>query len=178
MINLLPLKEKKQLLAMYRERVMIVGLFLASGMFILSSFVVGALLVSAKDERRTLEEAARLRSAAPTALESDTIERDVATINDALAVLAPKEGQKTGSVRNDLFEAVVRVRGAVTIGGLSYHTSHSGAVLDIQGTAPTRQELVAFSTRLERAGFVGARIPVSSFVEEKNIPFALSVPIQ
>jgi len=174
-MNLLPIEEKKKLMSLYRERLVVVGLYALAVVFAVSSLMLGAFVILASEERVSLEEIVVLRSKDPLMKENKVVEKEITDIKNALDILGVKEDET--SVRTDLFERIVHERGGVEITGISYDRREEGGVVNVQGIAPNRQELVSFSVRLEQSGFSGTHVPVSSFVEDTNIPFALTIPL-
>lgn len=176
MMNLLPSQQKIALMRMYKERLFtavtivlgIIALF-SAGLMAISYMYVGA-------EKNTLVESVALRSEEPSVEEGRIAEKDIAETKDALLMLSQEMNE--GYLPAVIMQKVFSEQGNVMVEGVTYDVSPEGNIaVAVRGTAPSRSALVDFSIRLERVGFKGSRVPVSSFVEEFDIPFSLSMTL-
>jgi len=176
MMNLLPLEQKHALMRLYRERLFSVGAMLIGVIALFSAGLMSISFIYIGTEKDTIMKSVALRSEEPSVEEGRIAEKDIAETKDALLMLSQEMNE--GYLPTAIMQKVFSEQGNVMVEGVTYDVSPEGNIaVAVRGTAPSRSALVDFSIRLERAGFKGARVPVSSFVEESDIPFSLSMTL-
>ncbi|NTV22621.1 MAG: hypothetical protein HGB03_03635 [Candidatus Yonathbacteria bacterium] len=174
MMNLLPPEQKKRLVHVYRERLFVVTAVMVGVAALFSTVVAWISFVSLGIEKDILTKSIASRNEAPSAEEGRIAEKDIIETKEALTLLS-SDGDKE-RVPVVVIEKVFSEQKDIVIEGISYSVSSEGDVsVAVQGIAPSRSALIDFSVRLEHIGFLGTRVPVSSFVEESDIPFSLSM---
>lgn len=82
----------------------------------------------------------------------------------------------------DLFESILTSNSSgITFTTLSYEagTGKEASRLTVSGIAPSRQNLVTFSERLESVPHIAdVELPVRSFVESTDVPFTIIVTLE
>lgn len=97
-----------------------------------------------------------------------------AVTNRKLALLSPKTNT---DIPYELFARVISLKPAgVSLGGLLWKKSDTGAVISVSGVAKDRQALLLFQEQLNSSHqFSRAVLPVSNFAKDRDLEFELSI---
>ena len=178
MLHLLPEQHKKKVLAEYRKRVGIVASIFA---IFLSVAGIVLLIPSYTTAHNRYDEAASKKDEASmklAAMSNDTTGDIVKNITDIAVALAPLgASQGATDVFNNLLSQVGQ---GVHIIHLGYTlNSDNTLTLDVGGLATTRDSLIGFVNTLTQSGyFIGASVPLSSLVRDKDISFQLKLGVK
>ena len=172
MINLLPLKEKKNLKIEYTARLIAVVLFFVFALIIFSTALATSLYISLfTKERVAQEQLATILSGGKS--ESDVVFFE--DVNRKLSIL--QTGDTQGVLHEDVFKTITEERGEILITGISYQKSGENQIVRVSGTSPSREELLGFVKALEQKNFSSVDVPVSSFVKVQDLEFYLNIKI-
>lgn len=176
MINLLPLREKQAANAHYRNRLLIVSLFLVTIVFIVGAiFLLPALFLGAVKERSIAEQIAIVEksSAVRTTNEIDAIiQRARKKISLLSAQFSPRIETTT------VFQSIVEHKPrSVSVQELSYSVSKdSEYTVRMRGNAQTRSNLLNFVEVLEdQQGFSRVDLPIRYLVEDVDVFFSMTM---
>ena len=171
--TLIPSPERKALHREYARRTAIVILFAAS---LVGTIGIGSLFPSFI---RAATEAASAKSQLDLATKSKNkkglsdIQQQVAMGQSSMIVLTSGIDRTRLSF---LVESIVKQRDTVRINSISLNSvSSSSAEAVISGSAPTRDSLVSFKTRLESSGVISVDLPVSELAKSTNVPFSINL---
>lgn len=176
MLNLIQPEQKKKIIREYRMRFWVVSLVIFFGLEIISiallipSYIISiAQVQSLQLEEKSIQSNSTLaQSASSTAL--------LTAATTQMAILAgnsiPVNAAKT------ILDLLSNTSSAIKINGLVYATQNGGRQIIIQGTAATREDLVAFSNYIKGQPNVSKiDLPISNFTQAKNINFSMAVTI-
>ena len=172
--TLLPATERRALRREYRVRVLIVLCFMASlaGLIGIGS-LFPTFMRASLEEQSTLSVIASLKK-----VKDDSgmtkIEGELA---DDEALLAALEKHIGTALLSSVVEDAISARGSLQLTSFSLNrASTSTVVVVLQGTAQTRDALLAFKSRLEsRVPGTKVELPISELAKSSDIPFSLRV---
>ncbi|MDD5165195.1 MAG: hypothetical protein PHG25_01495 [Candidatus Pacebacteria bacterium] len=170
----LPYIEQQGIKREYRLRVLIVFLF-----FLSIAIIVGvgslfpAYIYSVLAEQVHLEQVAAFKKS----VDATSIAATQKQLGQSATLVASLTGYVQPSPFSQSIEAIVNVRGAVTLTALSFeYTAPSTMKVALSGIAPTRADLLAFKSRLNGvAKKVVVDLPISALTKDTNINFSIVV---
>lgn len=168
---LLPPKTVKALKTEYRVRLLIVFLFFASLAIVISAFFLfPSYLVSGMAERTASAQAGGAGAATDTA----AVPADLSAAGSLVSAISSSVSPPLSPVV--LHIASIRPAG---ISIASFDVAYSGAAsstVTIEGSAATRDDLVAFKKVLEAdTAFSGVEIPISDLAPSSDLQFSLQM---
>ena len=172
--TLIPTSERARLLREYRVRALIVLCFMMS-----LSVTVGIATLFPSFSRTRDQEQSQLKIAAVLKKAKDTsgvnkIENELAASSALVNVFA----DQSGSIRfSRLIDRVVSARGAAAITSMTFRAAPPHAVsIDVNGTAPTRDQLLNFKAALESLT-PGTKVdlPISYLAKSVNVDFIMHI---
>jgi hypothetical protein len=180
MINLIPNKEKKEMVKGFYARLMVLFLIMAGVSFIIafiaiipsyffSSLKVG--LVHSKLEAQKKE---------PVPVPDQETLSVIKDLNSKLSLVEQIQKNKFSLFDNVINTIILKKMNSIKITDISYDISLEQAKkISIQGTAPSREVLLLFRKKLEDdSTFKTVDLPISNFVKGSNIQFYLSLILQ
>lgn len=173
MINIIPESARSSAVREYRLRLAAVGLFVLGVLSICSALMLSPAYFFAKLEKdNAVQEEARLSQAdgARAQGEGAMLMRAAAEAKLLFSLFsAPPKSERT--------QAVLSAAGSgITITRVSF--SDTDSVLQISGTAATREALLAFSRRLTQIpGVAAADVPVSDLAKNTDIRFNMNATL-
>ncbi len=171
----LPYAEQRGIQREYRIRVLIVLFF-----FISISFVIGvgslfpAYVYSVYAERLHLGQVAEFKKSIDAASLTSTQQQ----LAQSAALLNTLDEYLQPSVFYMTINTIVSLRGPVTITGftMEYTVSPAGMKITLSGTAPTRNDLLSFKSRLiGMSKKVVVDLPISALTRDTDIHFSIQV---
>ena len=175
MINLLPIKEKRRIYKLYRMRLLSSAL-----VFLFFSFLIGTVLLlpaffftnikESEGENRlsVVREAALL-------IDAEKIKKEALRVSTRFNFLV-KEVEKNDNVSQIFNSIVENADGTISLRGFLYQKSTTDRKVVINGNASDRESLTAFSNKLkENPEYTRVDLPISQFVESKDISFRISI---
>lgn len=175
MINLLPTSEKIRLAKSYQRRLFIVLLSFSTTALFLGVFFLITPYRLAKEKTITVVNNADIVSSLTKNREISNPEFVFKEIQKRLDLLASRGSRPLPSV---LVRRVLDNRpNGVTLNGFTYGQNSDGSQgVEIRGVAVNRDDLLVFTRALEaEPKFAKVAVPVSSFVKNKNLDFAILV---
>jgi hypothetical protein len=176
MFNLLPEPEKKQILAEYNTRRIIMALiflFILGCVAVISIFP--AYLLSSSKVREVESGIGSIRQSDIFA-EEELLRAELASANERLNALMPTDGEMQV---NELLAHVIAHRSdTIRINGFSFSRSgpENEAILAVAGIAESRDMLSSFVDSLRGDALFGeVDLPVSNFAKDRNAEFTLEV---
>jgi len=174
-MNLLPEEKQKSVRKEYHLRLATVALFVVTGIFVAGSIFLLPSYVSVFSQYNDANAAIEFSqnnqniSDATTAKEMDELKKELALLS-----------ADTSDYVSDVFLLVTGSRNNIQVTGLSYEKNGAGvATVVVSGIAPSRQALQTFSKVLSGVyQFSEVRLPVSNFVEDKDISFTASLTLR
>lgn len=178
MINLLPTEEKKKIRRDYALRLLTMVLIAVSAVAIIGIVSLFPSFFIADFAKRAAVERVDLITKENGGGDKENITVVLRDAQQKLEILSP-ESEKV-SVRTVFDTAIDHKSNAVTLTGLVYQqeTDESGETLKliINGVADRREDLLAFSQKLEQDEmFDEVELPVSNLAQDRNISFTLTV---
>jgi hypothetical protein len=172
--TLIPTIERARLLREYRVRAAIVLCFMLSISVVMGiATLVPSFLRASAQEREQLGIAAMLKKAQDTS-GANKIANELAVDNTIVGIFAD---QSTSIRFSQIVERLVAARGAVTISSITLKTSSPKAVsISLNGTAATRDQLLAYKATLESL-VMGTKVdlPISYLAKSTNVGFTMNV---
>ena len=175
MLNLLPVEQKKKVVAEYSRRIWTIVLLgvivvtIVSGIFLLPVYLMAnGTYTQVAREKETLE-----RQIAES--QKNSSEESVKNIYEIIGILDQYNVPISSTA---LIQASVLDKpSGVNIGHIVYTPSKdSPATLDVYGKAATRAALVSYSDNLKLDGnFSSVFIPISSFTKERDVTFSVKL---
>lgn len=180
MFNLLPKQEKQGVRVEYsRRRAVVVLAFLGASIAIgvvslVPSYIMASLKASdIRETERTLKENIAIRG------RSD-LNATVSTANKKIAALTPSTTE--AAVSRILDEIAAQKSPDIRLTSVSFGRQgkdQSKTTMSVGGVAKDRRALSEFSNRLKRDEmFERADLPISSFAEEADIRFSMSITLR
>ncbi len=170
--TLLPTAEKLAIRREYYTRVTIVACFVVSAALLVGAAALLPAYLKARDaEAGSLGQIASLQNA-----ENESGRAAMAAELKADGRLLRKLSENAKSARvSKVLEEIVAARGNLKLSTLDHsRLSTSTAAVNIQGTAPTRNALLQFKSRLESL-YSGAKaeLPISELAASSNVRFSM-----
>lgn len=176
MINLVPTETRAKLTRFYRERLTVV--FLISSLI---SFVFGAIfLVSpyllAKEKTTSIERSIAISKALSAARMESNPEFQAKELSRRVDLIVNKN---SAIPPGKVLEEILKSKPAKTsIDGLSYQNKGGEWTVEVRGMADDRKSLLDFVEVLEsNTLFSKVNVPVSNFVQEKELPFNVTLTV-
>lgn len=175
MFNLLPKEDKEMVRSEYGRRLTSVILAILLSVFVISMFILSTLLVNVYfgSESAALE-LATLKSK-PASNDYRDLENSIRGTKASLATLAV---DMTGRPRilNMITEALQNKPKNIFINNISWSVGDNGAVLNLSGTASSREVLREYVLVLQSdKSFSGVDIPVSNFAKAEDADFSITI---
>ena len=170
----LPNSERNSLLREYRIRALIILLF-----FISVGFIVGVSSLFPAYIYTSFEERIHLRQVAD--LQKTTDDATVTSVQRQLSASSVLLNTVANNVATDVFsstiESIVSVRGNIRLTSFALeHPSASAVTVVISGMAPTRNDLLAFKTRLQNlSSKISVDLPLSTLAQDSKISFSIQI---
>lgn len=177
MINLIPTKEKKDMIRGFYFRLgtmfflMLGVVMLVATIALLPSYFLSIAKVNSVSEKLNLEE-----SAATQSINQNTA-AEISVLDRKLTILERAEKNKFLVSERVIREVLARKLDDIKITELSYDASKAGEMsIRIRGTAPSRERLLQFRMALEQDPmFKNVDLPISNFVKGSNIQFTITL---
>lgn len=177
MINLIPNQEKKKMARNFYLRLAAV-LFGVLGISILMvSITLVPSYFNSGIERNLAEEKLAEQKAQPIPnLDQQTLS-DLAALDKKLSVIEKAEQVRYLLTKSVIAEVVSKKMSDIKINRISYsNTAQAGQKIIVEGQAPSRERLLAFTQTLEGDSlFQKVDIPVSNFIQGQNIKFSITL---
>ncbi|MES2216694.1 MAG: hypothetical protein V4481_05380 [Patescibacteria group bacterium] len=172
--TLVPIHERKLIRKEYHIRVWIVALFAVSVAGVIGVAALFPGFMKASLEERTQLDAIASLEKNKSANGITAIEQELATDKILLAALGEGTDRRLTSAE---IEAVITVKGTVKLTGITVSRASDGVVsIVVQGTAPTRESLLSFKTRVEaQIPGTAATLPISQLAKSSNIQFSMQI---
>lgn len=176
MFNLITEEHKKTIRTEYRLRLFAVVLFffaftgLVGLVFLMPSFLAVSLnLTDLKQQKQNLEKEI------PELKDINSLEALSAQVNMKIKALNSEEKSMPTEIINIINPAELR---AIKLKSISYIKNNSEVKVGVNGTATTRDALVAFSRQLETVEiFEKVNLPVSDLAKDRDINFSLTFSV-
>jgi len=174
MFTFLPKPYKSEVLKEHRMRVALVFLGLLIAVMILGAVLTLPTFLATFSQRSSMtRELARVQN--ELSVEKGVeIGAEVKAIKARLSVLSAKASRKPVIIV--LEELLAQPRPGLSITGISMRREGDKGIIAVQGTADTREHLVAFSKGLQgEPAFSKVDLPVSSLAKGKDISFTIRI---
>lgn len=178
MINLIPAEERINLTRAYQKRFYIVLLSFTAAAFIIGGVLLIPPYRLSKEKTAAARHSADIIRLLASSKEESNPEFAVKEILKQLDLFAAKTSDKSPS---RLTGNILRDRPAgVKVIGLSYDEGgKAGVNIEIRGVSLDRETLLNFVRALEREdSFAKVTVPVSSFVSDRDLGFAIQVSVK
>jgi|TARA_Y100000310_G_scaffold342803_1_gene447519 hypothetical protein len=177
MANLLPIKQKQGVRREYMFRMASVSVFFTAFSVLAGTiFLMPTYLLSEVREKQAVEEQVFIRELVSSVevVDAQTVLREA---REKVSILSDLESQAPlQTVLPKILEYKPR---SISITSIFYDFRVSaGATIAVRGEAENRDDLIAFSKRLERdVVFANVELPVSNLAKENDITFSLTLLI-
>lgn len=174
MLNLLPKNQKKKISREYLVRFFVVGFAL----IFIAQIISLILLIPPYLTAETRIELLNVQSAG---FKAQNVTAEITRLSDIVRQTNNYLSLFTSSTTPNgvvpVIKKVVEVRdGLVKINNLSYKNQNGKQLIVVGGVADSRQNLLDYVKKLKvQPGVVSADLPVSDFVQSKNINFSVTV---
>lgn len=177
MLHLLPEQQKKKVLVEYQKRLgitvclFVIGISIVAMIFLLPSYIAARnRYVKIETKKLTVEN----RLAQISSRDSGNIVKEV---SDRIAALAPFGATTEASTVFDRF--LLLLTPGIQLNHMGYLANPDKTTsLVVDGTASSRDALLAFSNSINSSGqFGGARVPLSSLRSDRNIGFKFELTV-
>jgi len=179
MANLLPLIEKRRIKREYRVRIGIVSLLLLSVLAIIAIVSLIPLHISSSFELNDIiKQMETEKQEIPHITEKQDPIKITQDVNEKLSVLRKKDSVLPLS--SDLITVIVEHKpNDIKINALFYDKGLMDGKVSLNGIAKNRETLLSFLKSLEGEKiFTKVDLPISSFVEEKDIKFSIRITME
>jgi len=177
MIDLMPTKEKKELIrAFYLRLTTVLFLVLGVCMLIASIALLPSYFLSIAKENSVNEKLKIEKSEGVYAVNEQTL-LQINALDKKLTLLERAEKNKFLVSERVIKQILSRKLSDVKITEISYRVvDTNGQTVTIKGTAPSRERLLLFRMALEQdPSFRQVDLPISNFVKGSNIEFSLNL---
>lgn len=180
MANLLPQESQKNIRREYRLRLAVVAAFMLltvivfAGVLLVPSFLLSSVKAKESEARLAISHKAETQNL------GKEIEVVIRKTNADVALLS-ENGKQTFSVGGFIEHLLQTKPDTIAITGIFYEKAKDGVLdkVSLRGIAANRKALSAYVSSLEADNyFAEAVLPVSHFVQEKDIDFAISLKIK
>jgi|GEM_PF-2482162 len=181
-MNLLPQTEKENLKKGLKYRLLVVVLFLTTGVFLLGfiTLLPSYFLASGYFSKD-------VPSSSNIGAESEETAKEILDLPSEIDSKLKFLGANIDSVRavDSIYKIVDLLPDKVTLDSISFSRktvpakANSSINVLVSGTAFDRESLVSFSTALEDSDlFSSVKVPVSSLTKDSNLPFSINLIIK
>ena len=166
--------EKKGLKREYRTRALIVFLF-----FISVGFIVGICSLFPAYIYASLEESVHLNQVADLKQTEDSVK--AAAVEKQLSASSVILNKVYDSINSSIYyktiNSIVAVRGNIRLNSFTMEVPNANSVvIVISGLAPTRNDLLAFKSRLQiLAPKISVDLPLSTLAQDSKISFSIQI---
>ncbi len=184
MINLLPVSEKQNIAKIYHLRVAAVCMALAAGVLVVSLVAMVPSYLSAKTKYDSADGLSKIAKDQATSASQADMEKVVTSANEKISAL---QGVSDSDSVRELTTKILAAKGPqVRLTGLSFDLgasvgakgAQSAKKISVQGVSQGREDLIAFVDALNtEKQFTSVDLPISNFVKEKNIDFAINITL-
>jgi cell division protein FtsB len=172
--NLLPKERERSLRQTYFLRLVTVGVLLLGGIVAVHGVFLLPTYLYLQDEVAEQKETLATLATAVDDSEQKQVGARVKSLADDSAYLAklasiPKASASVAAV-------LALPRDGILLSGFSFAPTKDGAVMNLSGTAPTREALRRFEQSLKGAPFItGVDLPISAYAKERDIDFTVAL---
>ncbi|HTK33536.1 MAG TPA: hypothetical protein VL335_03270 [Candidatus Paceibacterota bacterium] len=169
----LPFDEQKKIKREYRIRALIVLLFFLSvSIFIGVGSLFPAYVYSVYAERLHLQQVAEFKKS----VDSNSIAATQKQLSESVRLISALDPYIKPSPYYDTVAAIVDVKGNVRIDSMVFEYTSDKMKIGLSGSAPTRNDLLAFKSRLMGLSKkVIVDLPISSLTRDTNVSFSIQV---
>lgn len=179
MINLLPLKEKKQLKQEYISRVFIVSFSMISVLSVIAALFLAPSYKYSVSKESIAENNLEVFNAQNPQIDIGKLNQDILKTNEKLSFIISKKPKLDVSV--SVIEKILNLRTAgVSFNQVSYVYEEKGSsTVHIVGVASDRTALRSFKDALSSdESFSSVDLPISNFIKPTNIDFSMSLVLK
>ncbi len=177
MINLIPIKEKKELIKFFYLRFLIVLLYMFGFsiiilfIIILPSYFIS--MVQLSDATMKLE--TQKKEPIPE-VDQNTLDL-IKDVNNKLSLVEKAENNKFEISQKVIKEIILNKMPDIKINEFSFQNDQiKGKTISINGIAPSRERLLLFRQALEEdKAFLSVDLPISNFIKGSNIQYYLNL---
>lgn len=177
MINLIPNKEKKEMIKSSHSRLVILFLVIASFSFLIASVAILPSYFLSAVRNSIINTKLEIQKSEPVPIIDQQTLLVIKDLNNKLDLIEKAENNKF-TISEKVVNAVISKKMPnIKITDISYENdSLNGKKVSIQGTAPSREVLLSFRQAFEDDNtFKQVDLPISNFVKGSNIQFYLSL---
>jgi Tfp pilus assembly protein PilN len=174
MFNLLPEKDKENILKEYStRRTIILFMFVSTLGLIASTAFLPAYIVSRAEVAETENQIKQIKES-PLFAESEKMHTALAQANTKISILSKENGVMQIS---EVIALAVKGNGqAIRVTGFSFQKNKGKSKLMITGMARDRESLSNFVKELEKEKrFETVNLPVSNFTKDRNAEFSIDI---
>lgn len=177
MQNLLPLEEKKKVVAEYHLRLWVVAVFAVTILVMTSlALLAPSYILALSKSNFVSDELVKLESMETSATQEKNVDAKTIEINKKTSLFLKREDASL-SVPSKLLVRIIDTKtAAIKITGFSYDVTPVREQVVLMGHADDRDSLAQFLDALKKDGtFTKVELPISSYVKSSNIEFSLAL---
>ena|SRR3989344_2398007 len=180
MINLIPNKEKKEMVKSFYFRLLVLFLVIASVSLLIAFVAILPSYFLSSAKNRIVNEKLEIQKKEPMSLPQEETLAVIKDLNNKLTLIEKAEDNKFTISQKVVNAIIIKKMSNIKITDISYQNDSASAKssqkISIQGTAPSREVLLLFRQALQDdVAFKSVDLPISNFVKGSNIQFYLSL---
>ncbi len=181
MINLIPTKEKKEIVRGFYYRLVILFFVVVGVAFLITSIAMLPSYFLSYTVNNIQKGKIEIQKKEPAPLPQEQTEKIIHDLDNKLNIIEQR-GENTFDISNKVINAILlKKMPSIKITNISYEDNSQGLSfqskkISIQGIAPSREILLLFRKALEDdTNFKSVDLPISNFIKGSNIEFYLSL---
>ena len=181
MINLIPNKEKKEMVKSFYYKLVVLFLIVAGFSFLIFSVATLPSYFLSFTRNNIINAKLEMQKAEPVPIPDQKTLSMIKDLNNKLSLIEKNQDNKFFVSKNVINNILFKKAPSIKITDISYENNSSTDSLkdkkiSIDGTAPSREVLLSFRQALEDdVNFKSVDLPISNFVKGSNIQFYLSL---
>ena len=179
MINLIPNEEKKRMTLDFNNRLWVLFLLVMNFSILVACISIVPAYIFSVDKNAAVKKNLDYQNAHPLDSGQQQSLDTVKALNNKLLLIKNAEESKILISQRVVNAILLNKDPKIKITQIDYTESDpvQGKKISISGTAPTREDLLAFRQTLEEntSAFKKVDLPISNFVKESDLQFSLSL---
>lgn len=176
MINLLSSEEKKKRLTEYRERIVVLSLFLLTLLCFIGIILTGSILALASVEEKINANKTARQSGNPAGENLTGLKEKMADL--ARKVEYAQKAPKLFHLSEAIELAMEKKTAGISFKSLVFNRDEKGNKINLAGKAADREQFLSFIEELKKdPSVISADYPTSALIKKSNIDFTVDISI-
>ncbi|MFA6273719.1 MAG: hypothetical protein WC662_00995 [Candidatus Paceibacterota bacterium] len=177
MINLIPIEEKKRQNRIFYFKLIVVFLWVLGFLVLITSIIITPSYFASNIKKSLIVDKIEAQKNERIPVLDQEALLAIKDLNNKISLIEDAQKNEFLVSQNVINEILLKKMPDIKINQISYENNlNEGAIVQIRGSAPSRERLLSFRKSLEDDSFfLKVNLPISNFVKGSDIQFYLSL---